>query len=73
MTRLSYVAARRGRLAFLVAEHFGLEDAEAQDIVTQVAAAVAQWREVARGLGASKGECDRMATAFEHEDLWSLR
>lgn len=60
-------------LAFVVAEHFGLEDGEAQEIATDVAAAVAQWREVARGLGASKGECDRMATAFEHEDLWSLR
>lgn len=59
-------------LAFLVAEHFGLEDAEAKEIAAQVAAAVAQWRDVARDLGASKGECDRMATAFEHEDLWSL-
>lgn len=59
-------------LAFLVAEHFGLGNAEAKEIITQVAAAVAQWRDVARDLGASKGECDRMATAFEHEDLWSL-
>jgi serine/threonine-protein kinase HipA len=60
-------------LAFLVAEHFGLENAEAQEIATRVGTAVAQWRDVAQGLGASKGECDRMATAFEHEDLWSLR
>lgn len=59
-------------LAFLAAEHFGLENAEAKEIATRVASAVAQWREVARGLGASKRECDRMATAFEHEDLWSL-
>jgi serine/threonine-protein kinase HipA len=59
-------------LAFLAAEHFGLESAEAQRVANEVAAAVSQWREVARGLGASKGECDRMATAFEHEDLWSF-
>ncbi len=59
-------------LAFLVAEHFGLEDEEAQEIAARVGNAVAQWRDVAKGLGASKGECDRMATAFEHEDLWSL-
>lgn len=56
-------------LAFSVAEHFGLEDSEAREIAARVGSAVAQWRDVARGLGASKGECDRMATAFEHEDL----
>jgi serine/threonine-protein kinase HipA len=60
-------------LAFLAAAHFGLEEAEARGIATEVANAVAQWRQVAQGLGASKGECNRMATAFEHEDLWSLR
>jgi len=59
-------------LAFLVAEHFGLEDAEAREIAMEVAVAVAQWRDVAQGLGASKRECDRMATAFEHDDLRSL-
>lgn len=60
-------------LAFLVAEHFGIDSVEAREIATQVGAAVAQWREVARGLDASKRECDRMATAFEHEDLGSVR
>lgn len=55
-------------LAFLVAGHFGLEKAEAKEIAARVGTAVAQWRDVAQGLGASKGECDRMATAFEHED-----
>jgi serine/threonine-protein kinase HipA len=59
-------------LAFLVAGHFGLEDAEAHEVVARVGQAVAQWRDVARGLGASNRECDRMATAFEHEDLRSL-
>jgi serine/threonine-protein kinase HipA len=59
-------------LAFLVAEHFGLERDEAQGIAVQVAGAVAQWRSVAGALGASATECDRMASAFEHEDLMSL-
>lgn len=59
-------------LAFGVAGHFGLEDAEAHEIAARVGKAVAQWRDVARGLGASNRECDRMATAFEHEDLRSL-
>jgi len=59
-------------LAFLVAEHFGLERDEAQEIAVEVAGAVAQWRSVAETLGASGAECDRMASAFEHEDLMSL-
>ena len=57
----------------MVAEHFGIEGSEAREIATEVAIAVAQWREVAQDLGASKRECDRMATAFEHQDAWSLR
>ncbi|MEX2048788.1 MAG: type II toxin-antitoxin system HipA family toxin [Gemmatimonadota bacterium] len=56
-------------LAFLAARHFGLESEEAQVIAQQVARAVAEWRQVARALGASGAECDRMASAFEHEDL----
>ncbi len=41
----------------------------AKDIAQEVAHAVARWRDVGVGLGASKKECDRMATAFEHDDL----
>jgi serine/threonine-protein kinase HipA len=59
-------------LAFLAAAHFGLKDDEAQEIAEQVARAVIQWRKVARALGASETECDRMASAFEHEDLASF-
>jgi serine/threonine-protein kinase HipA len=55
-------------LAFAAAVHFGLENDEAKAIAKQVAGAVAQWRSVARDLGASSKECDRMASAFEHED-----
>jgi len=56
-------------LAFEVAGHLGLRDGAAREIATEVAAAVARWRDVARGLGASGGDCDRMASAFEHDDL----
>jgi serine/threonine-protein kinase HipA len=56
-------------LAFLAADHFGIGDEQAREVAEEVAAAVAQWREVARGLGASNSDCDRMASAFEHEDL----
>ncbi len=56
-------------LAFRVAEHFGIKDHVAKDIAQEVAHAVAKWRDVAAGLGASKRESDRMATAFEHDDL----
>jgi serine/threonine-protein kinase HipA len=60
-------------LAFLAAEHFGIKDDEAREIARDVARAVAQWRETARRLGASESECDRMASAFEHEDLATLK
>jgi serine/threonine-protein kinase HipA len=56
-------------LAFLAADHFGIGDEQAREVAEEVAAAVAQWRGVARGLGASNSDCDRMASAFEHEDL----
>lgn len=56
-------------LAFLVAAHFGLSDSEAKSTARIVARAVSKWRQVARSLGATDRECDRMATAFEHEDL----
>jgi serine/threonine-protein kinase HipA len=56
-------------LAFVAARHFGISEVSAKSLARQVASAVAQWRETARGLGASDHECDRMASAFEHEDL----
>ena len=59
-------------LAFLAAEHFGIKDKEAEEIAREVAGAVVQWREIALGLGASNRECDRMASAFEHDDLAAL-
>jgi len=43
--------------------------AEARAVAREVAGAVEQWKEVARGLGAAAAECHRMASAFEHGDF----
>jgi serine/threonine-protein kinase HipA len=59
-------------LAFLAAEHFGIKHEAADEVARDVARSVAQRREVGRSLGASAQECDRMASAFEHDDLAAL-
>ena len=56
-------------LAFEVAPYFELKDAEARQIAAEVANNVARWRQEAARHGLSKTEIDRMASAFEHEDL----
>jgi serine/threonine-protein kinase HipA len=56
-------------LAFLAADHFGIGEAKAKEVAGQVASAIVRWRDVARAMGASDFECDRMASAFEHDDL----
>ncbi|MDX2079407.1 MAG: HipA domain-containing protein [Terrimicrobiaceae bacterium] len=48
---------------------FALSLAEARSILGQVAAATSEWRDVARHVGATPKEMDRMASAFEHEEL----
>jgi serine/threonine-protein kinase HipA len=60
-------------LAFLAAQHFGIRSEDAREIAQEVAQAVSMWRKVAKRLGASTRECDRMASAFEHEDVTSAR
>jgi len=56
-------------LAMKVIGYFDLEAKEARAIAAEVGRAVATWREQASSLGLSKTEIDRMASAFEHEDL----
>lgn len=56
-------------LAFEVAGYFELKEAEAQDIVKELGAVVSTWREEAARQGLQKPAIDRMASAFEHEDL----
>ena len=55
-------------LAFEVAGHFGVKADKAKDIVREVGAAVARWRETAAATGLSAKEIERMATAFEHDE-----
>jgi serine/threonine-protein kinase HipA len=49
------------------AEYYGLGKADTRRIVSQVVAAVSNWRAEAARLGSSRREIDRMASAFEHE------
>ncbi len=55
--------------ALSVAKDFRLEKSEANKIIKEVAKAVSKWREVAKNFDITKKEIERMASAFEHEDL----
>jgi hypothetical protein len=46
-----------------------LDDAKARKIAAEVGKAVSTWRQEAARHDLTKGEIDRMASAFEHEDL----
>lgn len=56
-------------IALAVAARFGIKPDEANAIVAQVGAAVADWRSVAKRLKLKPAEVDRMASAFDHDDL----
>lgn len=56
-------------LALSVVGYFELDEAKAHVIAAEVGQAVATWREEAAQLGLTRAEIDRMASAFEHEDL----
>lgn len=56
-------------VALGVADYFGLKPGEAGAIVAEVGQAVSGWRREAARLGVNSREIDRMASAFEHEDL----
>jgi serine/threonine-protein kinase HipA len=56
-------------LALEVAGYFELGAGEAHKIAGQAGQAVATWRKAAAKLGLTAAEMDRMASAFEHEDL----
>jgi serine/threonine-protein kinase HipA len=57
------------KLAYEVAPYFELKEEQARAIAREAGDAVASWRKEAAGPGLSKGEIDRMASAFDHEDL----
>lgn len=54
--------------AMEVAGYFELNEAKARDIAGRVARVTSKWRDEAAG-GITKHEIDRMASAFEHQDL----
>lgn len=56
-------------IALSVIDSFRLSNARAREIIHEVCAAVIEWRKVAKTFGLDKQEIDRMASAFEHEDL----
>jgi serine/threonine-protein kinase HipA len=56
-------------LAMSVTEYFELDTAKAREIALQVAKIVSKWRDEAARHGITKNQIDRMASAFEHEDL----
>ena len=57
------------KVALEVASYFELNAREAHAVAAQVGQAVATWRKEAARLGLTASEIDRMASAFEHEDL----
>lgn len=56
-------------LALSVAEYFTLNETQAREIAAEVGRAVGGWREEAGRLGLAPGQVERMASAFEHDDL----
>jgi serine/threonine-protein kinase HipA len=52
-----------------VAEEFSLKLKDADKLIHNIAKVTSKWRNVARFRGAREMEIERMATAFEHEDL----
>ncbi|MCU7943530.1 MAG: type II toxin-antitoxin system HipA family toxin [Candidatus Thiodiazotropha sp. (ex Cardiolucina cf. quadrata)] len=56
-------------LAMSVVGYFELDESKAHAIAAEVGMAVRTWREEASRMGLTPAEIDRMASAFEHEDL----
>ncbi len=48
---------------------FALTLAQARSVIREVATVTATWRETAQAVGVRAAEIDRMASAFEHDDL----
>ncbi len=57
------------KLALEVASYYKLAPDEAREIAAEVGKAVSRWRNVAAKFGLTSVEIDRLASAFEHEDL----
>jgi len=57
------------KLALEVTPYFELKMDQAQEIASEVGKTVSSWRTVAASFGIRAAEIDRMASAFDHEDL----
>ncbi len=57
------------KLALQVASYFELKEHQAHQIAGEEGRAVAAWRREAKRLSVAPAEIERMASAFEHEDL----
>lgn len=60
-------------LAMEVAGYFELDAGKAREIAAQVGKAVSKWRDEGARMGLTEPEIDRMASAFEHQDLEMAR
>ena len=58
-------------VALSIIDELRLTKKKAYQIISEVTKPIVKWRCVARSFGLSKREIDRMASAFEHEDLKS--
>lgn len=56
-------------LARSVIRDFRISIEHSHEIIQEVSKAVTQWRQVARSFNLSENEINRMASAFEHQDL----
>ncbi len=59
-------------LAFSTAEYYGISTMEAKAIALEIASVTKKWHKEAARLGIPNREIDRMASAFEHDDLHRL-
>jgi serine/threonine-protein kinase HipA len=56
-----------------VTPYFRITALKAKDILRQVEAAVAQWRDQGRAMGLTDVELDQFADAFEHQERAAAR
>lgn len=59
-------------LALYVIDEFRIKKTRAFEIIEEVSLAVSKWRSVATQFGLTTREIERMASAFDHEELGKL-
>jgi len=52
-----------------VGDYFGLVEDDMRAVVTDLVNSISTWRDEARRIGVSAEEVNRMATAFEHDEM----